>query len=60
MTDPLLTPAEVADRLKVSIRHVYDLISSKELKASRLGHKTLRVKESDLDDLLARGAEQCN
>jgi len=35
----LLTPAEVADRLRLSRRHLYRLIKSNELVALRTGRK---------------------
>jgi excisionase family DNA binding protein len=47
-----LTPAEVADQLRVSAMTVYRLIKSGELRAARIG-KSYRVLESDVDAYLA-------
>ena len=65
MTDfPLLTTREVAEKLRLQLRQVYDLIRSGELPAHKLGHRTVRVSEEDLSAYLARsrlvgGAELC-
>jgi excisionase family DNA binding protein len=47
-----LTPAEVAEQLRVSAMTVYRLIKSGELRAARIG-KSYRVLESDVDAYLA-------
>jgi excisionase family DNA binding protein len=47
-----LTPAEVADQLRVSAMTVYRLIKSGELRAARIG-KSYRVLEEDVDAYLA-------
>ena len=44
----LLTPKEVADTLRLEVRGVYDIVRSGKLKAHKFGHRTLRVKRSDL------------
>jgi excisionase family DNA binding protein len=47
-----LTPAEVADNLRVSAMTVYRLIKSGELRAARIG-KSYRIREEDVDAYLA-------
>jgi excisionase family DNA binding protein len=47
-----LTPAEVADELRVSSMTVYRLIKSGELRAARIG-KSYRIREDDVDAYLA-------
>ena len=49
MTDPFLTPAEVAEELRIDTRTVYTLIRSGQLKCIDLGHRTKRIYRSDLD-----------
>ena len=47
----LLTPAEVAELLRVSSMTVYRLIKSGELRAARIG-KSFRIREDDVDAYL--------
>ena len=47
-----LTPAEVAEQLRVSSMTVYRLIKSGELRAARIG-KSYRIREEDVDAYLA-------
>ena len=47
-----LTPAEVADLLRVSSMTVYRLIKAGELRAVRVG-KAYRIREDDIDRYLA-------
>ena len=47
-----LTPAEVAEQLRVSAMTVYRLIKAGELRAARIG-KSYRVLEEDVDAYLA-------
>jgi excisionase family DNA binding protein len=47
-----LTPAEVAEQLRVSAMTVYRLIKSGELRAARIG-KSYRIREEDVDAYLA-------
>jgi len=54
----LLTPDEVAKTLKVTIRHVYYLISTDQLRATRPTHKTLRIYADSLAAFIARGDTQ--
>ena len=60
MTDKLLTPQEVADRLRLGVRGVYDIVRAGQLPALKFGHRTLRVKQSDLEAYIAGSALQCN
>ena len=46
-----LTPAEVAEQLRVSSMTVYRLIKSGELRAARIG-KSYRISEEDVDAYL--------
>ncbi len=46
-----LTPAEVADHLRVSSMTVYRLIKSGDLRAARIG-KSYRISEDDVDRYL--------
>lgn len=46
-----LTPAEVAEQLRVSSMTVYRLIKSGELRAARIG-KSYRIREEDVDAYL--------
>ena len=46
-----LTPAEVAELLRVSSMTVYRLIKSGELRAARIG-KSYRISEDDVDAYL--------
>jgi len=39
---------EVAGIMKVSLKTVYRWVSSKQLRAAKIGHKTYRVFEKDL------------
>ena len=49
-----LTPAEVADMLRVSTMTVYRLIKAGDIKAVRVG-KSYRLTEEDVDQYLAEG-----
>jgi len=44
----ILTLEEVAKIMKVSQKTVYRWVSSKKLRAAKIGHKTYRVLEKDL------------
>lgn len=48
----LLTPAEVAEELRVSSMTVYRLIKAGELRAARIG-KSFRISADDVDAYLA-------
>lgn len=53
----LLTIAEAAERLKVSTRTVSRYIAAGTLPATRITHKTVRIKESDVVALI--GGPKC-
>lgn len=55
----LLTPDEVAERLRVTSRQVHNLIAQGELSAVRIGKRTVRVPRHAVDDLLNRGYRAC-
>ncbi len=44
----ILTPEEVAQIMKVSLKTVYRWISAGKLNASQVGYKTYRIFEEDL------------
>lgn len=44
----LLTPQDVAERLKIDRESVYALVKRRELDAMKLGPRTLRVTEASL------------
>jgi len=52
---PLLTVAEVSDRLQVSIRTVRRLIASEKIKALRIG-RLLRITPAALDSYVTEAA----
>ena len=51
---PLLTVLQASERLTISERSIWRLISSGELEAIRLGRAT-RVTAESLEELIARG-----
>ena len=57
MTETLLRPKEVADRLSYSLRTVYRLIDSGQLPVVKIG-SVLRVRESDIDNLIKQNTER--
>ena len=50
----ILTPQQVAKEMQVSLKTVYRWIYAGKLKASRIGEKTYRVYESDMDKFMAK------
>ena len=54
-TTDLMTPAEVARRLRVSMRHVRRMQQAGELDAVKLGPNTVRYFREQVDALVARG-----
>lgn len=54
MNEQLLTPQEVSERLRLTVRGVYDIIRTGDLKAHKFGHRTLRVSSADLDAYIER------
>lgn len=55
----LLTPHEVALRLRVTPRQVHRLIEQGELSTVRIGKRTVRIPAHSVDDLLQRGHSAC-
>ena len=58
----LLTPAEVAEQLQVGVRTVYAYIREDLLPATKLGHRTIRIHQHDVDNLINTRTErsECN
>ena len=56
MNDPLLRLSEVATRLSISLRKVQYLIADNDLSSIRMGPKTVRVKESELNRFIEAGS----
>ena len=52
--EKLYTLQEVADYLRVSRQTIYNYVTAKKLKASKIG-KEYRVTEKDLQDFLKNG-----
>jgi excisionase family DNA binding protein len=52
MTNEVLTPAQVAKLLSVSLATVYKLIADGEIKAVRIGPKLLRIEKQELNNLM--------
>lgn len=48
----LMTPAEVADALRVTVRHVYNLAADGKLDSIRIGDKTLRIKRASVEAMI--------
>jgi excisionase family DNA binding protein len=53
MSDRLLTVAETRKRLQVARSTLYERFASGELRSVKLGSKSRRVRESDLDAYIA-------
>lgn len=51
MTEPMLTPRQVADRLNVSISAVYMWASKKKIPSTKVGH-CVRFYERDVADFI--------
>lgn len=49
----LLTVAEVAERLNISVRAVFVHIANGDLPRVKFGHRTVRVLESDVEAFIA-------
>lgn len=56
MTDRLLTQREVAERLRLTVEAVRRMRYRGVLPYVRLGTKTVRVRESDLEQFIEKGA----
>jgi len=50
--EDLLTPQQVADKLKVHHNTVYRYINEGKLKCTSVGNMLIRIKESDLDEFI--------
>lgn len=50
----VMTKQQVAEILTVSPKQVQRWIADKHLQATRLGHKTLRIRRQDLERFLER------
>ena len=61
MTDPLLTPAEVANELGVNTRTVYAKLRTGEIAHINFGYRTKRIRRSALDEYIKQHeGEACN
>lgn len=49
----LLTPPEVAARLRISVRRTYELLADGTVRTVRVGERLLRVRRGELDDWIA-------
>jgi len=56
MSDILLKPNEVAEKLSFSLRTVYRMIDSGKLPVVKIG-SALRVRESEIDRLIKQNTE---
>jgi excisionase family DNA binding protein len=54
-SEPLLTPAQVADEVHVTVATVRRWITTGELRASKAGPRRWMIRRSDLDDFLGGG-----
>lgn len=52
MTTQLLTPRQVAARLQFSVKHIYRLVSTGELRALKMSSRCLRFTEEDIQAFL--------
>lgn len=61
MSDKLLTTRQVADELQVSTRTVRRLAAARDLEVIDLGHRTKRVRRTELDRFIAaKESRQCS
>ena len=54
MSDKLLTVEEVSERLQISRYTLYKLIESEDIVAIKLGRRTLRFEESEVNKFIER------
>lgn len=59
MSDEIFTVLQAAQYLKVSERTIRRLIKSKKLTASRVGSRSLRIRQNDIDQYLANHTNHC-
>ena len=52
-TTKYYTPDEVADMLQIGRQSVYDYVKKGKLKALKVGHRTIRISQENLDEMLA-------
>lgn len=51
--DPLLTPDQVCEQLRISIWSLNKLRKDGDIDACKLGYRTVRYRQSDIDKFLA-------
>lgn len=51
-----MRPTDAAEALQVSIRSVYTMIDRGELRACRIGTRTVRVYRDQIEEIIAGGA----
>lgn len=54
----LMTPAEVAAYLQVTVMEVYRMRYSGKLSGIKLGHKTLRFRRQDVEGFVSGNSDQ--
>ena len=54
MTEKVLTPAQVAERLQVSVFSIQDWLRQGKLKGFKAG-KLWRIREADLEEFMQKG-----
>ena len=59
MAGPLMSPAEVAGRLRITIRMTYKLIRERRLRVIRIG-RLIRIHQSELETFLEEEARKSN
>lgn len=59
MSDEIFTVLQAAQYLKVSEKTIRRLIKSKKLTASRVGSRSLRIRQNDIDQYLANHTNYC-
>lgn len=57
-TQPLLTIPDVAMRLAVSTRHVWQLLSTRTLTPIRLGRRVTRILAAEVEALIEAGRQR--
>jgi excisionase family DNA binding protein len=60
MTDRLITVKEAASRLSVSVRTIQRLIAAGKLPCLKVGPKTRRISEADLDSFIQKIKQDSN
>lgn len=61
--EPLLTPADIAARLKIKQRTVYDMLApggTLHHLRIELGPKTIRVRPQDFENFIQQGPAECS